>query len=52
VNLNFHTVNAHLDLLLKKGLLEATPGEPIMYKTTPKGEQALECLKEVEAIYS
>ena len=52
VNLNFKTANVHLDLLLKKGLLEAIPGEPIMYKTTPKGEKALESLKEIEAIYS
>ena len=33
VNLNFKTANVHLDLLLKKGLLEAIPVEPIMYKT-------------------
>ena len=52
VNLNFKTVNVHLDLLLKKGLLEAIPSEPIMYKTTPKGEKALKSLRDIEAIYS
>ena len=51
-NLNFKTAKGHLDLLLEKGLLEAIPGEHIMYKTTEKGEQALEHHKAVEAIYS
>lgn len=31
VNLNFKTVNEYLDLLLEKGLLEAIPGERVMY---------------------
>lgn len=52
VNMNFHTAKTYVDLLLKKGLLEDAPGEPIMYKTTPKGERALESLREIEAIYS
>jgi predicted transcriptional regulator len=52
VNLNFKTVNGYLDLLLEKGLLEAIPGEHIMYKTTEKGERALESHRAVEAIYS
>ncbi len=52
VNLNFHTVNRHLDLLLEKALIEIINGPPKMYKTTSKGEKALECLKEIEAIYS
>jgi len=52
VNLNFHTVEPHLDLLQKKGLLDEVPGEQVIYKTTAKGEQALEHLREVEAIYS
>ena len=52
VNLNFHTVNVYLDLLVKKGLIEATQGDRPIYKTTPKGERALESLREVEAIYS
>ena len=52
VNLNFKTVREHLDLLLEKGLLEAIPGEHIMYKTTSAGEQALEHHRAIEAIYS
>jgi predicted transcriptional regulator len=51
-NLNFKTAKEHLDLLLEKGLLEAIPGERIMYKTTKKGERALESHKAIEAIYS
>ena len=52
VGLNFKTVKEYLDLLLEKGLLEAIPGEHIIYKTTEKGERALESHKAVEAIYS
>ena len=52
VNLNFKTVKGFLDLLLENGLLEAIPGEHIMYKTTEKGERALNSHKAVEAIYS
>jgi predicted transcriptional regulator len=52
VNLNFHTVNRHLDLLLEKTLVEIFQGPPKRYKTTSKGEEALECLKKIEAIYS
>ena len=51
VNLNFKTVKDHLDLLLDKGLLEAIPGEHIMYKTTSAGERALEHHRAIEAIY-
>jgi len=52
VNLNFKTANAHLDLLLKKGLLEATQGNSPIYKTTLKGEKALEILQKAEEITS
>jgi len=52
VGLNFKTVNGYLDLLLEKSLLEAIPGSYIMYKTTEKGEGALESHRVVEAIYS
>ncbi|MCK9441185.1 MAG: winged helix-turn-helix domain-containing protein [Methanothrix sp.] len=52
VNLNFNTVNIHLDLLQKKELLEAGQGDRPIYRTTPKGEQALESLRKIEAIYS
>ena len=50
--LNFKIVKGYLDLLLEKGLLEAIPGERIMYKTTEKGEGALESHRAIEAIYS
>jgi predicted transcriptional regulator len=52
VNLNFKTVNAHLGLLQEKELLEAIQSDRPIYRTTPKGEQALESLKKIEAIYS
>ena len=52
VNLNFKTVKGYLELLLEKGLLEAIPGEHIMYKTTSAGERALEHHRAIEAIYS
>ena len=51
-NLNFHTVKTYLGLLQEKGLLEATPDVRPIYKTTPKGEMALERLRAVEEIYS
>jgi len=51
-NLNFKTAKEHLDLLLEKGLIEAVPGEHVVYKTTEKGERALESHMAIEAIYS
>ena len=52
VGLNFGTIIPYLSLLTEKSLLEAIQGDRPIYRTTPKGEQALECLREVEAIYS
>jgi predicted transcriptional regulator len=52
VGLNFRTINPYLSLLTKKGHLEAAQGDRPIYRTTPKGEQALGHLREVEAIYS
>jgi len=52
VGLNFKTASNHLDLLLKKGLLEATQSKRPIYKTTPKGERALEILQKAEEISS
>jgi predicted transcriptional regulator len=51
-NLNFRTVNRPLDLLQKKGFLEATQGERVIYHTTQEGAQALETLRKAEEIYS
>lgn len=50
--LNFNTVKSYLGLLIRKGLIEVVQGDLIRYKTTPRGEKALRCLKELEAIYS
>jgi len=52
VGLNFRSILPYLSLLTKKGHLEATQGDRPIYKTTTKGEQVLEHLQEVEAIYS
>jgi predicted transcriptional regulator len=52
VNMNFRTINPHLDLLIEKALLDVVRGPPILYKTTRRGERALECLREIEAVYS
>ena len=52
VNMIFHTINHHLDLLIEKAFLDVVQGSPVLYKTTRRGEKALECLREVEAIYS
>lgn len=52
VGLNFKTVKPHLSLLLEKCLLEPTGNDQLIYRTTQKGEQALESLRKVEAIYS
>jgi predicted transcriptional regulator len=52
VNLNFKTVNNYLCLLQKKGLLETIQDEKILYRTTPRGEEALESLRIIKEIYS
>ena len=50
--LNFKIVKGYLGLLLEKGLLEAIEGDRTIYKTTEKGEGALESHRAIEAIYS
>jgi predicted transcriptional regulator len=52
VNMNFHTINPHLDLLVEKALLDVVQGTPVLYKTTRHGEKALKFLKAIETIYS
>jgi predicted transcriptional regulator len=52
VNMNFHTIKPHLDLLIEKALLDVVQGVPVLYRTTRRGEKALECLRAIEAIYS
>ncbi|MHC1688025.1 MAG: winged helix-turn-helix domain-containing protein [Methanothrix sp.] len=48
--MNFGSVVPYLSLLTGKGLLEAVPGKHLIYKTTQKGEKALESLRAIEAI--
>jgi predicted transcriptional regulator len=47
-NLNFRTVVPYLDQLITKGLLEASADKFPLYRTTAKGEKALESLREIE----
>jgi hypothetical protein len=47
-----HGKNRPLDLLLEKGLIEASQGDRLIYRTTPEGERAIVTLQEARAIYS
>lgn len=49
-NLNFKTVNPHLENLLANGLLEVINGSTILYKTTKKGAQVLDHMSEIEKL--
>lgn len=44
-NFNFRITNPYLNLLLDAGLLETFKDTQIMYKTTPKGMEALGYIK-------
>lgn len=47
-NLNFSTVNIYLDLLIKNGLIEENNEQKHkMYKTTEKGMNLLESIKQI-----
>jgi len=48
VNMNFNTIRPYLDLLIKNGLIEATPTKYPIYKTTAKGEMALDRLRALD----
>lgn len=37
-NTNFTTIRSYMDMLIKNGLIEALPGSPVIYRTTPKGQ--------------
>ena len=50
-NLNFRTVVPYLDQLITKGFLEASSDKFPLYRTTEKGEKALESLREIEETY-
>ena len=49
-NMNFHTVVPYLDLLINNDLVERSEGKLIRYRTTAKGEAALRCFRELEAM--
>ncbi len=49
-NLNYRTVKPYLDTLILIGFLEVIDGPIILYRTTEKGNEALERLKEVDAL--
>jgi len=49
-NLNFNTIIPYLDLLTRKGLLEASPGTYTTYKTTPEGKKTLKKLRAIKKI--
>ncbi len=48
VNLNFGTVNFYLDMLIKKDLLTACQATRKLYKTTPKGEDLLDNMNQLD----
>jgi predicted transcriptional regulator len=50
-NLNFRTVVPYLDQLIAKGLLEVSADKHPLYRTTAKGEEALESLREIEETF-
>jgi len=37
-NTNFTTIRSYMDMLIKNGLIEPSPGSPVIYKTTSKGQ--------------
>ena len=51
-NLNFSKAGGYLDFLIRKGFLEVSSDILTIYRTTEKGETALESLKAAEKIYS
>lgn len=49
-NLNFRTVNSYLEILIKnQNLIETGQGEQVLYKTTRKGRNLLDCINKVNA---
>jgi predicted transcriptional regulator len=47
-NLNFSTVNPYLEILLRRGLIEASGGPRIMYKTTESGLALMKSFKQYQ----
>jgi predicted transcriptional regulator len=48
--MNFKTIVPYLDLLIENELLEIINDHLILYKTTQKGLNALNCFKELEEL--
>jgi len=46
-NLNFKTVNAYLDILIRNGLIMVSEKQVKLYETTVKGKSLLETIKKV-----
>ncbi len=47
-NTNFTTIRSYLDMLIKNGLIESQQGNPIRYKTTPKGINMMSRLRTLQ----
>ncbi len=50
VNLNFKRVKPYLASLVNGELLEVLDGPQVIYRTTEKGKQTLEKLREIDAM--
>jgi predicted transcriptional regulator len=48
--MNFEIIKPYLALLIENGLIETLEDYPVSYKTTQKGERALECFREIEKL--
>ena len=49
-NTNFTTIRAYLDLLTKNNLLECQGTSPILYKTTAKGIETMNRLRQIQKV--
>jgi predicted transcriptional regulator len=49
-NLNFRKLNPYLALMIEDRLLEVLDGPAVLYRTTEKGYETLERLKEINAL--
>jgi predicted transcriptional regulator len=49
-NTNFSTTRAYLDLLTKNNLLECQGTSPILYKTTAKGIETMDRLRQIQKV--
>jgi predicted transcriptional regulator len=49
-NTNFTTIRAYLDLLTENNLLECQGTSPILYKTTAKGIETMNRLRQIQKV--